>query len=163
MVINFVLHKIMVTQLILAHKQLPIRNKADMRSGAFAITELIEVALELFSLARLLCVRAAGPASFIFVMLNVILSDMLAEHRLPIATLLFLTVCAIAAGQPPPIEAFGAVVEGYAQQRDAEAALAVLKTFFEQGGEADARMYDIVVDVCVRAHKFQRALQVRLL
>ena len=68
-----------------------------------------------------------------------------------------------AAGQPPPIEAFGAVIEGYAKQRDAEAALAVLKTFFEQGGEADGRMYDLVVDVCVRAHKFQRALQVGFL
>ncbi|KAK9868727.1 hypothetical protein WJX84_006572 [Apatococcus fuscideae] len=63
-------------------------------------------------------------------------------------------------GQPPPIEAYGAVIEGYAKQLDAEAALGVLKDFFELGGEADSRMYDIVVDVCVRTQKFQRALQV---
>ncbi|KAK9865371.1 hypothetical protein WJX84_012366 [Apatococcus fuscideae] len=63
-------------------------------------------------------------------------------------------------GQPPPIEAYGAVIEGYAKQQDADAALAVLKAFFLLGGEADSRMYDIVVDVCVRTHKFQRALQV---
>lgn len=67
------------------------------------------------------------------------------------------------AGQPPPIEAYGAVIEGYAKHQDADAALAVLKAFFLLGGEADSRMYDIVVDVCVRTHKFQRALQVSCL
>lgn len=103
-------------------------------------------------------VKAVGcltPCKVLDHQINPILALLLYGHE-PVG-------CCIPAGQPPPIEAYGAVIEGYAKQQDADAALAVLKAFFLLGGEADSRMYDIVVDVCVRTHKFQRALQVSCL
>ena len=67
------------------------------------------------------------------------------------------------AGLPPPLEAYGALVAGYARRKDADMALSALQDFFELGGEPDAQMFDTVLDVCVRTGRFRRAMQVMCL
>ena len=64
------------------------------------------------------------------------------------------------AGLPPPLEAYGALVAGYARRKDADMALSALQDFFELGGQPDAQMFDTVLDVCVRTGRFRRAMQV---
>ena len=62
-------------------------------------------------------------------------------------------------GLPPPLEAYGALVAGYARRKDADMALSALQDFFELGGQPDAQMFDTVLDVCVRTGHFRRAMQ----
>lgn len=64
------------------------------------------------------------------------------------------------AGLPPPLEAYGALIAGYARRKDADMALSALQDFFELGGQPDAQMFDTVLDVCVRTGRFRRAMQV---
>ena len=61
---------------------------------------------------------------------------------------------------PPPLEAYGALIAGYARRKDADLALSALQDFFELGGAPDAQMFDTVLDVCVRTGRFRRAMQV---
>lgn len=65
-----------------------------------------------------------------------------------------------AAGQPPPISAFGAVMCAYARQRQLEPALQTVQRFYQLGGTPDAPMFDILVDLAVRTGQFKRAMQV---
>ena len=64
------------------------------------------------------------------------------------------------AGEPPPIEAFGAVMKGYAIQRNVDAVFDVLQEFRLKGGVPDDIMLDITVNVCVRNKQYKRAMQV---
>ncbi|KAK9825475.1 hypothetical protein WJX81_008217 [Elliptochloris bilobata] len=64
------------------------------------------------------------------------------------------------AGLSPPVEATGAVLAGYARLQDTEAALGTLQRFVGAGGEPDGRMFDTLVDLCVRTGEFKRAMQV---
>ncbi|CAL8460726.1 g257 [Coccomyxa elongata] len=63
-------------------------------------------------------------------------------------------------GRQPPLEAYGALLAEYARRRDAEAALSVLRDFFERGGTPDDQMFDTVMDLCMRTGEFRRAMQV---
>lgn len=58
------------------------------------------------------------------------------------------------------MEAYGALLAGYARRRNTEAALSALQEFVERGGTPDAQMFDTVVDLCVCTGEFKRAMQV---
>lgn len=53
------------------------------------------------------------------------------------------------------------MLAGYARRLDTDAALDTLQRFVGAGGTPDARMFDTVVDLCVRTGEFRRAMQVR--
>ncbi|DBA92143.1 TPA: hypothetical protein ACH3X1_015865 [Trebouxia sp. C0004] len=61
---------------------------------------------------------------------------------------------------PAPVEAFGAIIKGYARLNQAEAALDVMRDFWQQGGEPDDSMFEVLVTLCVRTGEFRKALQV---
>lgn len=65
------------------------------------------------------------------------------------------------AGLAPPLEAYGALIAGYARRKDADLALSALQDFFELGGQPDFQMFDTVLEVCVRTGHFRRAMQVQ--
>lgn len=50
--------------------------------------------------------------------------------------------------------------QGYARLNNAEAALDVLREFWQQGGEPDDTMFEVLVNLCVRTGEFRKALQV---
>lgn len=50
--------------------------------------------------------------------------------------------------------------QGYARLNNAEAALDVLREFWQQGGEPDDSMFEVLVNLCVRTGEFRKALQV---
>ena len=52
------------------------------------------------------------------------------------------------------------VLQGYARLNNAEAALDVLREFWQQGGEPDDTMFEVLVNLCVRTGEFRKALQV---
>lgn len=58
------------------------------------------------------------------------------------------------------MEAFGAVLGGYARLSDADAAMDLFQEFQERGGEPDNRLIDVAATACIRAGQFTRALQV---
>lgn len=64
------------------------------------------------------------------------------------------------AGGAPPLRAYGALIQGYARLRQVEPALALLRDFYQLGGNPDAQMFDTLVDLCMRTGEFKRALQV---
>ena len=68
----------------------------------------------------------------------------------------------MSAGEPPPQQAYGALIAGYARTRDIDSALAALRTFHSVGGVPDTRMFDVLIDVCIKQGEFKRALQVRI-
>lgn len=51
-------------------------------------------------------------------------------------------------------------LQGYARLNNAEAALDVLREFWQQGGEPDNSMFEVLVNLCVRTGEFRKALQV---
>lgn len=51
-------------------------------------------------------------------------------------------------------------VQGYARMNQAEAALDVMREFWQQGGEPDDSMFEVLVTLCVRTGEFRKALQV---
>ena len=53
-----------------------------------------------------------------------------------------------------------AAVQGYARLNQAEAALDVMREFWQQGGEPDDSMFEVLVTLCVRTGEFRKALQV---
>ena len=53
-----------------------------------------------------------------------------------------------------------AAVQGYARLNQAEAALDVMRDFWQQGGEPDDSMFEVLVTLCVRTGEFRKALQV---
>ena len=65
------------------------------------------------------------------------------------------------AGLAPPLEAYGALIAGYARRKDADLALSAFQDFFELGGQPDFQMFDTVLEVCVRTGHFRRAMQVQ--
>jgi hypothetical protein len=65
-----------------------------------------------------------------------------------------------AAGLPPPVEAFGAVVTGYARQLAVAPAVAVVRRFHAAGGSPDAQMLDILANIAIRAGDYKVAMQV---
>ena len=67
----------------------------------------------------------------------------------------------VSIGKPPPVEAYGAVIIGYAQQRNVDATLHCIHEFIAAGGRPDAYMFDSAVNVCVQAGQFKRGLSVR--
>jgi pentatricopeptide repeat protein len=71
-----------------------------------------------------------------------------------------MTVPLSAAGRPPPLEAYGALLAGYARRKQTEAALSALQDFVQRGGTPDSIMFDTVVNLCVRTGEFRRAMQV---
>lgn len=64
-----------------------------------------------------------------------------------------------AQGVPPPVEAYGAAVAGYARLRQVDAAVATVRAFHAAGGAPDVRMLDTLADLCVREGEFRRAWQ----
>ena len=52
------------------------------------------------------------------------------------------------------------MLAGYARLQDTEAALGTLQAFVGAGGAPDSRMFDTLVDLCVRTGEFKRAMQV---
>lgn len=64
------------------------------------------------------------------------------------------------AGLPPPVEAFGAVVAGYARQLAVAPAVAAVKRFHAAGGSPDAPMLDILANIAIRAGDYRVAMQV---
>lgn len=63
------------------------------------------------------------------------------------------------AGRPPPLEAFGAVVTGYARQMAVHRALATVRRFLALGGSPDLQMLDILFDVALRSGEYKVAMQ----
>ena len=53
-------------------------------------------------------------------------------------------------------------MQGYARLNKAEAALDVMREFWQQGGEPDDSMFEVLVNLCVRTGEFRKALQVWL-
>ena len=53
-----------------------------------------------------------------------------------------------------------AMWQGYARLNQAEAALDVMREFWQYGGEPDERMFEVLVTLCVRTGEFRKALQV---
>ena len=51
-------------------------------------------------------------------------------------------------------------MQGYARLNQAEAALDVMRDFWQQGGEPDDSMFEVLVTLCVRTGEFRKALQV---
>ena len=49
--------------------------------------------------------------------------------------------------------------QGYARLNNAEAALDALREFWQQGGEPDNTMFEVLVNLCVRTGEFRKALQ----
>lgn len=62
-------------------------------------------------------------------------------------------------GVPPPVEAFGAVVTGYARLKLVAPAVQIVRRFNAAGGTPDVQMLDILVDLCVRTGEFKIAMQ----
>jgi pentatricopeptide repeat protein len=62
-------------------------------------------------------------------------------------------------GAPPPVEAFGAVVTGYARLKLVAPAVQTVRRFNAAGGTPDVQMLDILVDLCVRTGEFKIAMQ----
>eukprot|EP00887_Chlorella_sp_A99_P001891 scaffold18.g1891.t1 len=81
--------------------------------------------------------------------------DMAAAERL------LKLACAFAQqqGKPPPLEAFGAVVTGYARQMAVHRALGAVRQFLALGGTPDGQMLDILFDVALRAGEYKVAMQ----
>ena len=73
----------------------------------------------------------------------------------------FLTLMPVFAGEAPPRQAYGALIAGYARMRDIDGALATLRKFHSVGGVPDSRMFDVLIDVCIKQGEFKRALQVQ--
>ncbi len=71
--------------------------------------------------------------------------------------LALLTTCA---GQSPPVEAFGALVAGYARMRQVEAAVDAVRRYHAAGGAPDVHMLRSLADVCVRMGEYKVAMQV---
>lgn len=63
-------------------------------------------------------------------------------------------------GLPAPVEAYGAVISAQSKQGNVDAALDLVRAFYQKGGEPDAGMFDALVDACVRTGEFNKALQV---
>jgi leucine-rich PPR motif-containing protein len=63
-------------------------------------------------------------------------------------------------GLPPPLEAYGAVVAGYARQVAVGPAVAVVRRFHAAGGSPDAPMLDILANIAIRAGDYKVAMQV---
>lgn len=51
-------------------------------------------------------------------------------------------------------------MQGYARLNKAEAALDAMREFWQQGGEPDDGMFEVLVNLCVRTGEFRKALQV---
>lgn len=62
-------------------------------------------------------------------------------------------------GLHPPVEAYGAVVAGYARQLAVTPAVAVVKRFHAAGGSPDAQMLDLLANIAIRAGDYKVAMQ----
>lgn len=54
----------------------------------------------------------------------------------------------------------GAGLQGYCRLNQAQAALDVMREFWQQGGDPDDSMFEVLVNCCVRTGQFKKALQV---
>lgn len=63
-------------------------------------------------------------------------------------------------GQPPPVEAYGALVAGYARLRQAQPALGAVRRYHAAGGAPDKRMLETLADVSLRVGEYKVAMQV---
>ena len=61
-------------------------------------------------------------------------------HPLPVISYHHAATLSAFAGLPPPVEAFGAVVAGYARQLSVAPAFAAVKRFHAAGGSPDAQV-----------------------
>ncbi len=118
--------------------------------------------------------------------LNVLVAGLAQSGRMQAAEEAAWSACAAAraARLPPPIEAYGAVVDGcvvvaiistevrwlvgnvrdlcrYARMNAVEPAVKVLREFYKLGGKPDKRMLHTIVELCVRNGSLKRAAQVR--
>ena len=59
------------------------------------------------------------------------------------------------------MQAYGAIVAGFARQRDADAALDVFRRFLAAGGSPDKMMFDTLVSLCIKCEQYKSARQVR--
>jgi hypothetical protein len=66
-----------------------------------------------------------------------------------------------AAARRPPIEAFGALIEGYAREQQLQPALGAFRAFLRMGGRPHRTMLDNVVGLCLKAGEVRWASQVR--
>lgn len=66
-------------------------------------------------------------------------------------------------GHPPPVEAYGALVAGYARLRQVRAAVGAVRRYHGAGGSPDVRMLRALADVCVREGEYKVAMQVGVL
>ncbi|KAL6776178.1 TCB1 [Auxenochlorella protothecoides x Auxenochlorella symbiontica] len=64
-----------------------------------------------------------------------------------------------AAGRPPPVEGYGALVAGHARARDVRGAVALVRAFHAGGGRPDAQMLDTLATLCVRTGEFRMGMQ----
>ena len=71
-------------------------------------------------------------------------------------------MCCFSAGQLAPVEAFGALVQGYARLRQVDAAVDAVRRYHAAGGVPDVRMLRALADVCVKMGEYKVAMQVGL-
>lgn len=64
-----------------------------------------------------------------------------------------------AKGEPPPLEAYGALVAGYSRLRLVEQAVGAVRRYHAAGGSPDVRMLQSLADVCVRTGEYKVAMQ----
>lgn len=62
-------------------------------------------------------------------------------------------------GKPPPVEAYGAVVSGYARLKQMKSAVKAVRNFHAAGGVPDQKMLNQLVDVCIHVGDYKLAMQ----
>lgn len=62
-------------------------------------------------------------------------------------------------GKPPPVEAYGAIVSGYARLKQVKSVVNTVRRFHAAGGIPDQKMLNQLVDVCIYAGEFKLAMQ----
>ena len=68
--------------------------------------------------------------------------------------------CVVFAGEQPSVQAYGAIVAGFARQRDANAALDIFRHFIAAGGAPDKMMFDTLLSLCIKCEEYKSARQV---
>ena len=61
---------------------------------------------------------------------------------------------------PPPVQAFGALIQGYTRAAFLERALEAMKEFCRRGGVPDNRMLNCIVPLCLQSGSYSQAVQV---
>jgi pentatricopeptide repeat protein len=78
----------------------------------------------------------------------------------PLQLIDILIGCVVFTGEQPSVQAYGAIVAGFARQRDANAALDIFKHFIAAGGAPDKMMFDTLLSLCIKCEEYKSARQV---